>query len=358
MFAIQNASNTSSIARITYSQTDDSLRFANMSSFAGSSLRFGNNGLDQVTIDLAGNVGIGTSSPATKLNIKPASYANGTAVAPAFQIEYSGAAGSSSTSQGAICWSSAGVQTGAITTAFDNPSATYNTAMIFYTSNSTGTNTERMRISSGGDLLIGTTATSVQKLRIDGTQGGIFVTNDDLNHYSYLALSKSSSSAAHYVLGILNSAGTTVGAITHNNTTTTYATSSDYRLKENIAPMTGALDVVQALKPVTYKWKSDGSDGQGFIAHELQKVVPDCVTGEKDAMRTEKYEISPAIPAEVDEDGKVIKEAVEAVMGEREVPAYQGIDTSFLVATLTAAIQELNAKVTTLEEQVLTLSVK
>jgi hypothetical protein len=59
----------------------------------------------------------------------------------------------------------------------------------------------------------------------------------------------------------------------------------------------------------------DGSDGQGFIAHELQAVVPDCVTGEKDA---------------VDEEGK---------------PVYQGIDTSFLVATLTAAIQELKATV-------------
>ena len=78
--------------------------------------------------------------------------------------------------------------------------------------------------------------------------------------------------------------------------------------------MTGALAKVAQLKPVTYKWKSDGSAGQGFIAHELQAVVPDCVTGEKDA---------------VDENGK---------------PKYQGVDTSFLVATLTAAIQELKAE--------------
>ena len=78
--------------------------------------------------------------------------------------------------------------------------------------------------------------------------------------------------------------------------------------------MTGALAKVAQLKPVTYKWKADGSDGQGFIAHELQAVVPDCVTGEKDA---------------VDENGN---------------PKYQGVDTSFLVATLTAAIQELKAE--------------
>ena len=92
--------------------------------------------------------------------------------------------------------------------------------------------------------------------------------------------------------------------------------------------MTGALATVSALKPVTYKWKSTGEESQGFIAHELQAVVPDCVTGEKDAVETID---------DVDAEGKVI--------GTKEVPKYQGIDTSFLVATLTAAIQELNAKV-------------
>jgi hypothetical protein len=83
--------------------------------------------------------------------------------------------------------------------------------------------------------------------------------------------------------------------------------------------MIGALAKVSALKPCTFKWKSDGSEGQGFIAHELQEVCPDAVTGEKDA---------------VDADGN---------------PQYQGIDTSFLVATLTAAIQELTARVQALE---------
>ena len=117
-----------------------------------------------------------------------------------------------------------------------------------------------------------------------------------------------------------------VGSISVTTTATAYNTSSDYRLKNTIAPMTGALAKVAALKPVTYKWKADGSDGEGFIAHELQAVCPDAVTGEKDA---------------VDADGN---------------PKYQGIDTSFLVATLTAAIQEqqaliiqLTARITALE---------
>lgn len=107
---------------------------------------------------------------------------------------------------------------------------------------------------------------------------------------------------------------TAVGSINVSGSATTYSTSSDYRLKENVKPMQNALETVAQLKPCTYTWKADGSNGQGFIAHELQEVVPDCVTGEKDA---------------VNEDGSI---------------KAQGIDTSFLVATLTAAIQELKAE--------------
>ena len=105
--------------------------------------------------------------------------------------------------------------------------------------------------------------------------------------------------------------GSVIGSIACTTSATAYNTSSDYRLKNTISLMTGALDKVTRLKPVTYKWNLDNSSGEGFIAHELAEVCPDAVTGEKDA---------------VDANGK---------------PAYQGIDTSFLVATLTAAIQEL-----------------
>jgi len=122
--------------------------------------------------------------------------------------------------------------------------------------------------------------------------------------------------------------GTQVGAITTNNTNASYGTTSDYRLKENVQPMTGALNTVSRLKPVTYKWKSTGTDSQGFIAHELAEVVPDCVTGEKDA---------------VDEDGK---------------PIYQNVDTSFLVATLTAAIQEQQATITALTARIVAIEAK
>ena len=89
--------------------------------------------------------------------------------------------------------------------------------------------------------------------------------------------------------------------------------------------MTGALDKVAQLNPVTFTWKVDGTDGQGFIAHELQTVVPDCVGGTKDA---------------VDAEGN---------------PVYQDIDTSFLVATLTAAIQELKAELDAVKTELATL---
>jgi hypothetical protein len=113
-----------------------------------------------------------------------------------------------------------------------------------------------------------------------------------------------------------------VGNISTNGSATTYATSSDYRLKENVQPMQDALSVIAQLNPVTYTWKVDGSDGQGFIAHELQAVVPDCVSGEKDA---------------VDAEGN---------------PQYQGVDTSFLVATLVAAIKEQQATIDALVARV------
>lgn len=108
--------------------------------------------------------------------------------------------------------------------------------------------------------------------------------------------------------------GTLVGRIDVSTGTTAYVTSSDYRLKEDVKPLQNALDRLSKLKPVAFKWKEDGSDAEGFLAHELAEVCPTAVKGEKDA---------------VDEQGK---------------PKYQGVDSSFLVALLTAAIQELKSE--------------
>lgn len=157
---------------------------------------------------------------------------------------------------------------------------------------------ESMRITSGGDVIVSGTSTSSDDATYQG--GGVFV-------------SRRASSAGTTHASFLNG-GSTVGSITSTTVASYYNTTSDYRLKENVTPMTGALAKVAQLKPCTYTWKLNGSAGQGFIAHELKEVVPDAVYGEKDA---------------VDKDGK---------------PTYQGVDTSYLVATLTAAIQELKAE--------------
>ena len=96
--------------------------------------------------------------------------------------------------------------------------------------------------------------------------------------------------------------------------------------------MTGALDRVDALKPSRFNFIADSETTvDGFIAHEVQAIVPEAVTGEKDAV--EEYEVTPAV---LDDEGNVIE---EAVMGTR--PIYQGIDQSKLVPLLTAAIKEL-----------------
>lgn len=267
-------------------------------------------GSERVRVDASGNVGIGTSSPARALSVQSSSVTVATYKSTA------------ATNLGLI--------------SFVDPTTTDDVtvrigsagnAMVLQTGGS-----ERMRIDSSGNVLINATAQIAgEKLQVSAGGSTIntayfnFTTTDDRGNI-ICKHARATGATTGQQIAFLNSAGTNVGAVNSTTSATSYATSSDYRLKENVQPMVGALDKVAQLKPVTYTWKIDGKDGQGFIAHELQAVVPDCVTGEKDA---------------VDEEGN---------------PKYQGVDTSFLVATLTAAIQEqqtiindLKARVTALE---------
>ena len=116
--------------------------------------------------------------------------------------------------------------------------------------------------------------------------------------------------------------GGAIGSITQNGTTgISYNTSSDYRLKENIDYSWDATTRLKQLKPARFNFKADTDRTvDGFIAHEVSDIVPEAVTGEKDAMMTEEYEVTPAV---LDDDGNTVE---EAVMGTREVPDYQGID--------------------------------
>tara|TARA_R110000824_G_scaffold28801_3_gene96438 strand:+ start:79 stop:1062 length:984 start_codon:yes stop_codon:yes gene_type:complete len=277
-----------------------------------------NIGSGQVYKDASGNLGIGTNSPSTYVNSQGTTLAVGTS--PNFATIQGRTDGPSGATNGVSYGGSystnpingSRIFIGAAGGAGQQGLITFNTKNLNDDSTQPA---ERMRIDSAGRIQVnGTTVVDVARISVsfngaDSTGIGIIAT----------------SASGGTLMKYQNNAGTQVGAITTNASTTTYGTTSDYRLKEDIAPMTGALAKVALLKPVTYKWKSTGSVDQGFIAHELAEVVPECVVGEKDA---------------VDAEGN---------------PAYQGIDTSFLVATLTAALQEQQAIIEQLQADVATL---
>ena len=252
---------------------------------AADTIAFSEGGTEVMRVASTANVGIGTTSPAAKLDV---GYVDGNV---ALRV--------SRDASNRLDF----YQGGGISYIDSSPASAQ---LAFAT-----VGTERARIDSSGNLLVGTTSNPGSgKLGINFSGS----TNDGI------AIKETASVSGAYMVRFVNSGGSIIGTITQSGTSAVaYNTSSDYRLKENVQPMTGALEKVAALKPCTYTWKSNGSAGQGFIAHELQAVVPDCVTGEKDA---------------VDKDGK---------------PKYQGVDTSFLVATLVAAIQELKAEVDALK---------
>ena len=274
---------------------------------AADTIAFSEGGAEIARFDSSGNFGVGTSSMSGRLNVKAV---DDTASGGVRLWGYNDGAGN-------------GDRTVYISSI--SGSGNYNANINYSAWNhlfSIG-GVEKARITSDGNLLVGSTSNpNVGKIGVTFTTGS-----------STAWVSKPSTDSSPTTMQFLNSSGAAVGSVTQTASATAYNTSSDYRLKENIASMTGALARIALLKPVTYKWKVDGSDGEGFIAHELAEVVPDCVYGEKDAVET--Y---------TDEDGN-----------EQARPKYQGIDTSFLVATLTAAIQEQQAIITQLQADVAAL---
>jgi len=261
------------------------------------------NGTTAITINSSQNVGVGTTSPTARLHVYGGSNNQ-------FKVESSGAEAN---------FTLAGTSYGQINNSVGDWYLTNDASanIIFRTAS-----TERMRINSAGQALFGATSllgsrNSQVGININGKDDALFIQNygSGIGWGVTMRPSSSSSGGNGDCFNFTNTSFTTVGTIATSSSATAYNTSSDYRLKENIAPMIGALNTVSQLKPCTYTWKADGKDGQGFIAHELQAVIPDAVTGEKDA---------------IDKDGNIKP---------------QGVDASFLVATLTAAIQELNAKV-------------
>jgi len=169
---------------------------------------------------------------------------------------------------------------------------------------------------------------------------------DTVNYW----ITNSGQGAGAGTIATIYSDTTVVGSIGCTASSTSYNTSSDYRLKENVVPMAGSIDRLKALKPSRFNFISEPLNVvDGFLAHEAGEVVPECATGTKDAMMDEEYEVTPAVM-----DGETI--VTEAVMGTRSVPDYQGIDQSKLSPLTISALQEaitlieqLTARVTELE---------
>jgi len=191
--------------------------------------------------------------------------------------------------------------------------------------------TNAMKIINNGSIIIGNNGTwsASEDVMLIESNGLLDIARNDTGNQSAIAF--------------YNPNGQ-VGKITVSGSATAYNTSSDYRLKENVDYDWDATTRLKQLKPARFNFIADDTNTvvDGFIAHEAATVVPECVSGTKDAMRDEEYEVTPAVM-----DGETV--VTEAVMGTRSVPDMQGIDQSKLVPLLVKTIQELEARITALE---------
>ena len=266
---------------------------------------FTTNSNERMRIDSSGNVGIGTTSPSSKLNLYHAtddvSINVNTGTGGSYPKKTGISFGAISTSLGGDAEFKGGAGIQAINTAASgNP-----TDLTFWT-NSVGTPAERMRITSAGRVLINNTNTSNDAMcHIGG----------NANNYA-LYLYADVIYASGYRYQRFRSGGNIAGGIEGSNqTSVVYNTSSDYRMKKNIKPLENGLERLSKLKPVKFDWKLNDESTEGFIAHEVQEIFPDAISGEK--------------------DGKEM----------------QGMDYGRITPLLVAAIQELKAEIEKLKNK-------
>ena len=260
----------------------------------------------------SGNVGIGTSSPNAKLtsaslsNTSAISVINANATTTGLETNYLSFFG---TSNGGSVFSTPLAQIGAVS---QNGSLTQG-SMVFHTTPFGGSSTEAMRIDNNGALLVNTTARN-------GTAN--FVVSADAVTANPISVVNTKTTASTDYAILFYRVSSIVGSIQTSLSATSYLTSSDYRLKTAVEYDWDATSRLKQLKPARFKWIVEGDDAvfvDGFLAHEVQDIVPEAISGTKDA---------------VDEDGN---------------PEYQSIDQSKLVPLLVRTIIELEARITALE---------
>ena len=223
-----------------------------------------------------------------------------------------------------------------------------NNFMTFYTQAS-GASNERMRITDTGAVLINTTSSDSYHFKVSSAQQVAFINNSGTGDVVAMKVRHARGGLSGYsgkAVSFCGNDDSEEGSIVIGTTATAFNTSSDYRLKENQVAISDGITRLKQLKPYRFNFKKDpGVTVDGFFAHEVTPVVPQAVSGEKDAMAPEtRYEEGDSIPS-----GKSVGDP--KTYSTTEIDA-QSVDYSKVVPLLTAALQEAIIKIETLESTI------
>ena len=264
---------------------------------------------ERMRIDSSGNVGIGQASDGDKLHVLGTGF-----------FEDSRGNG-------------VGVQiNGGSSSEFAHIGVSASNPLTFQTAD-----TERMRLHGGGDLTVATTTA------IGSMYNGVSGIGFGYSSGGYGACVRGGTNTPFYVStnsqgagGFIEFAqnGATRGNITYTGSATSYNASSDYRLKENAAPIQNALSKIDSLNPINFDWIESGDNSDGFLAHEIQAVLPYTVTGTKDEVYTDE------------------NSGEEKTNGQ---PKYQVMDYAKLTPLLVKAVQEQQTIIDDLKSRIETL---